>query len=179
MRRARWERVNAERERERQEVKAAAAQDIGRLTSRELLMVGAVLYWAEGSKDKPYDRREHVALINSDDKVVNVFLRWLDLMSVPEQDRRYRLSIHENADVPEAHAFWSDATGVPLERFSKPTLKRHRVTTTRKNVGGDYHGCMIVSVCKSRVLYQRIDGLFRGIAEAADRHLVQDGAVTR
>ena len=52
MRGARWQRANAERERERQAVKTAAAEEVGSLTDRELLLLGAVLYWAEGSKDK-------------------------------------------------------------------------------------------------------------------------------
>ena len=179
MRAARWQRANAERERERQAVKTAAAKEVGSLSDRELLLLGVVLYWAEGSKDKAYDRREHVALINSDVSLINMFLRWLDLLSVPEEDRRYRLSIHETADLTRAHEFWSGATGVPLGRFSRPTLKRHSVRTTRLNVGDAYQGCMIVSVCRSRLLYQRIDGLFRGIADASERHVRPAGAGTR
>jgi transposase-like protein len=169
MRGARWRKAKAARERERQAVKAAAEQVVGQLSARELLLLGVILYWAEGSKDKPYDRREFVALINRDVSLINLFLRWLDLLSVPEEDRRYRLSIHETADLDVAHEFWVGATGIPLERFSRPTLKRHNVTTKRLNVADEYYGCMIVSVCKSRVLYQRIDGLFRGITHASQR----------
>jgi len=42
-----------------------------------VLLIGAALYWAEGSKDKPYARRERVQFINSDPDVIGFFLRWL------------------------------------------------------------------------------------------------------
>jgi transposase-like protein len=166
----RWLRERARRENERQRVKQAARDLVGAVSDRELMLLGAVLYWAEGAKDKAYDRREHVALINSDVQVIRLFQRWLDLMGVPEEDRRYRLSIHESADVDAAHQFWSGVTGVPVSRFSRPTLKRHTPRTIRLNVGDSYHGCLVVSVCRSRVLYQQIEGLFGGVVDgcAAD-----------
>jgi hypothetical protein len=102
-------------------------------------------------------------LINSDAEVIILFQRWLDLLSVPEDDRRYRLSVHESADVESAHTWWSRVTGVPVDRFDRPTLKRHNPRTVRLNIGAGYHGCLVISVCKSRVLYQQIDGLFHGL----------------
>jgi transposase-like protein len=164
----RWLRERARREDERRRVKQAARDRVGFVSERELMLVGAILYWAEGAKDKPYDRREHVALINSDVQVIRLFQRWLDLMGVPEEDRRYRLSIHESADVGAAQDFWSEVTGVPVSRFARPTLKRHEPKTIRRNVGDGYRGCLVISVCKSRVLYQQIEGLFTGLAEAVD-----------
>jgi DNA-binding transcriptional MerR regulator len=159
----RWLRDRARRESERQQVKAAARALVGPVTDRELRLVGAALYWAEGAKDKPYDRREKVVLINSDAEVIILFQRWLDLLVVPEDDRRYRLSIHESADLESAQTWWSQVTGVPIDRFDRPTLKRHNPRTVRRNIGAGYHGCLVISVCQSRVLYQQIDGLFHGL----------------
>jgi transposase-like protein len=160
---ARWMRERNRREAERAEVKREAAARVGALNDRELMLLGAALYWAEGAKDKPWARREKVALINSDASVLHLFLRWLDLMDVSEQRRCYRLSIHETADLEAAHAYWSDVLGVPRDQFDRPTIKRHQPKTVRHNTGIDYHGCLIVSVRQSRVLYQQIDGLWRGM----------------
>jgi predicted transcriptional regulator len=161
----RWLRDRAKREEERQRVKREARSLVGELSDRELMLAGAVLYWAEGAKDKPYARRERVSLINSDPQVIVLFQRWLDLMNVPGDDRRYRLSIHESADLEAAHSWWSDVTGVPVDRFAAPTIKRHNPKTVRLNVGDDYHGCLVVSVRRSRILYQTIEGLFRGLVQ--------------
>lgn len=62
--RLRWEHELAVRDIERQKTKAAAADEIGTLSDRELFFVGVALYWAEGTKDKPYDRRENVTFVN-------------------------------------------------------------------------------------------------------------------
>lgn len=162
----RWLREGVAREAERQAVKQQAQELVGPVSDRELLLLGVILYWAEGAKDKAYDRREHVVVINSDAQMIALFLRWLDLVGVPEEDRRYRLSIHESADLDAAHEFWSHVTGVEQSRFQRPTIKRHRPRTNRRNITSDYHGCLVVGVCRSRVLYQRIEGWMRGITEA-------------
>jgi len=58
------------RENERRITKAAAAREIGSLAKRELFLLGVGLYWAEGKKDKPYDRRELVCFVNSDPDMI-------------------------------------------------------------------------------------------------------------
>jgi transposase len=166
---ARWNRERDRREAERVQVKQAAADVVGALSDRELMLVGAALYWAEGAKDKPWARREKIALINSDASVLQLFLRWLDLMGVAEERRGYRLSIHETADLDVAHGYWSEVLGVSRDRFARPTLKHHQPKTIRHNTGGDYHGCLVVSVRQSRVLYQTVDGLWRGMVASAGR----------
>lgn len=165
----RWLKERARREEDRQQVKAAGAQIVGQVSDRELMLLGAVLYWAEGAKDKPYARRENVAFINSDPAVIVMFLRWLDLMGVPAEHRAYRLSIHESADIDAAHRFWSAVIDVEVEVFARPTLKRHQPKTVRLNVGQNYHGCLVIRVRQSRVLYQTIEGLFAGVAADMDR----------
>lgn len=165
----RWSIERARREQDLQRVKSSAFAAVGDVSDRELLLLGAVLYWAEGSKDKAYDRRELVAFVNSDERVIVMFLRWLDLMSVPRENRTYRVAIHESADLEAAHAHWSQVTGVATACFDKPTIKRHKPRTNRLNVDESYHGCLVVRLRKSRVLYQQIEGLFAGMADAVGR----------
>ena len=164
----RWERAAARREAERVAVKSDAASAVGDLSERDLWLIGVTLYWAEGAKDKPWDRRERLTIINSDASVLRVFARWLDNAGVPSEDRTYRISIHETGDLDGAHLFWSRELGVPLGRFSRPTIKRHSPKTVRRNVNEDYHGCLAIGVKRSRVLYQRVDGAWRGIAAAVE-----------
>ena len=163
-----WDAENARRDAAREQIKDEAARSIGGLSDRELLLVGTALYWAEGAKDKDYARRERLAFINSDVRVIRTYLAWLDVMGIAESRRSYRLSIHESADVPAATEFWSAVVGVPVAEFRRPTLKRHTGTTVRLNVGADYHGCLIVQVGKSRIEYQQMEGIFHAIAANAD-----------
>jgi transcriptional regulator with XRE-family HTH domain len=160
----------AERDK-REETKTAALREISELTDRELFMVGVALYWAEGSKSKPYDRRERVIFVNSDPGVIKTYLAWLDLLEVDRARLTFRLLIHESADVDRAHSFWAAVADIDTSVFAKPTLKRHNPKTVRKNTGDDYHGCMVIGVARSAHLYNRIDGWWNGIVAQAEARL--------
>lgn len=75
---------------------------VGPLTPRELFLVGVALYWAEGSKSKPWRRLHRLQLINSDEGVIRLFLTWLARLGVDRQRLGFRLHIHETADVEAA-----------------------------------------------------------------------------
>src|SRR4051794_16829663 len=145
---------------------AAAGQLVG-LSSEALLVAGAVLYWAEGAKDKPWRRNGRVVFINSDPEVLETFLAWLDLVGVSENDRRYRLQIHETADASTHEQWWVDRLGISRSSFGKATLKRHNPKTVRLNTGDGYHGCLIVQVLRSRWLYYSIEGWWSAVVSGA------------
>lgn len=161
-------RLRAEQDRVREETKRAAAAAIGKLSDRELFLVGVGLYWAEGAKDKPYSRREQVLFVNSDPGMISVFLAWLDLLQVERERLRFRVMIHESADVPAAERYWADHVGADDGSFNKSTLKKHNPKTVRKNVGDAYRGCLVIYVLQSADLYRRIEGAWYGIVLGAD-----------
>lgn len=162
-----WEATLLRREEERRETKQRAAADIGTMTDRELFLFGIGLYWAEGTKDKPHTRRERVTFVNSDPDMIMVYLSWLRLVGVDAHHLKFRLMIHESADVRSAEEFWANAVQADPARFGKTTLKRHNPKTVRKNVGEAYRGCLVVDVQKSADLYRRIEGWWCGIVGAA------------
>lgn len=163
-----WEAKLRIRDEERQRTKEVAKQAIGDLSARELFLVGVGLYWAEGGKDKPYDRRENVTFVNSDPGMVKVFLAWLDLVGVERERLRFTVMIHENADVAGAERYWAELVHADRRAFNKTTLKRHNPKTVRKNVGDAYRGCLVIKVLKGADLYRRIEGSWYGIVLGAD-----------
>ncbi|WP_438303682.1 terminase gpP N-terminus-related DNA-binding protein [Streptomyces sp. HUAS TT11] len=164
-----WEEKLRIRDEERRRAKKAAEQAIGDLSPRELFLVGVGLYWAEGGKDKPYDRRETVTFVNSDPGMIEVFLAWLDLVGVARGRLRYTVMIHENADVAGAEQYWADLVGADRSAFNKTTLKKHNPKTVRKNVGDTYRGCLVIKVLKGADLYRRIEGSWYGIVLGANQ----------
>lgn len=162
-----WEAKLRVREEERQRTKEEAKQAIGNLSARELFLVGVGLYWAEGSKDKPYDRRENVTFVNSDPDMVRVYLAWLDLLGVERKRLRFTVMIHESADVAGAERYWAELVEADQSAFNKTALKTHNPKTVRKNVGASYRGCLVIKVLKSAELYRRIEGSWYGIVEAS------------
>ncbi|MEU3949902.1 hypothetical protein [Streptomyces sp. NPDC029526] len=162
-----WEATLRLREEERQRTKASAASEIGALSDRDLFLMGVALYWAEGSKSKPYSRRERVTFVNSDPDMITVFLAWLRLLDVDPTTLRFAVQIHESADVAAAEKYWADHVGVDAAALMKTTLKRHNPRTNRKNTTGDYRGCLRVDVRSGAELYRRIEGWWYGIVGAA------------
>ncbi|MFK0185951.1 hypothetical protein ACIQV1_17230 [Streptomyces rubiginosohelvolus] len=164
-----WEATLQRRDVERQAQKRRAADEVGAMTDRELFLLGVGLYWAEGTKSKPYRTQERVTFVNSDPGMIEVFLAWLRLVGVDDAHLRFHILIHETADIAKAEQFWASLTGAGPEAFGKTSLKRHSPRTNRKNVGAEYRGCLVVRVLKGADLYRRIEGCWCGIVGAAAR----------
>ncbi|WP_055548453.1 hypothetical protein [Streptomyces sp. NBRC 110028] len=162
-----WEATMRRREIERQQTKLRAAREIGRMTDRELFLVGVGLYWAEGAKSKPYRLAERAVFINSDPDMITLYLAWLRLLGIEPRRLRFHLMIHESADAAEAERYWADLVGADTNAFSKTTLKKHNPKTTRKNTGESYRGCLSIRVLDGADLYRRIEGWWYGIVVGA------------
>ncbi|MFD7994454.1 hypothetical protein [Streptomyces mexicanus] len=169
--RKRWEHEHAVRDEARREAKTAAAHELGEMSDRDLFVAGVALYWAEGAKDKTYDRRENVLFVNSDPGVIQIYLAWLRLPGVESERLRYRVMIHETADVEAAKRYWADLVGVDPATFQKTTIKKHNPKTVRKNVGENYRGCLVIRVSQGAELYRRIEGWWTGLVTQAPSRL--------
>jgi transposase-like protein len=162
---ARWERSRIDRAAQRSSIRQAAADSVGAIESDELIRLGAIMYWCEGTKVKPWrPGTERLVFTNSDPGLICLYLRFLAVLGVTADRIDYRLAIHETADVDASEAWWAEVVGEPRERFQRTTLKRHVAKTIgRHNVVNDYHGCLVVGVRRSRDLYWRVEGLVAGL----------------
>ena len=164
-RRAQAIRASAAQRRARSQAEARA--QITTLSESELFVAGVVAYWAEGSKNKPWRTGQSVKFMNSDPRLIQLFLAWLRLVGVTSDRLIFRLHIHQSADATDAVAFWSNVVDAPVSQFGKTTVKSHNPKTVRKNVGADYHGCLVVYVRNSAALNLQIEGWFEGLSAAA------------
>ncbi|MEH3078423.1 MAG: helix-turn-helix domain-containing protein [Quadrisphaera sp.] len=144
------------------------AQAVGSLTPRELLLVTAALYWAEGAKSKPWRRRHLVQMSNTDPAVILLFLDCLEQLGVARTRIVCSVQIHITADAGAAQSWWREQLGRDLT-FHRPSLKRHTPRTNRNNTGEGYHGCLLVTVHQSADLYRLLVGTWEGVAAGASR----------
>jgi transcriptional regulator with XRE-family HTH domain len=168
--RAFWAVESPLREARRQAITEQAAADIGQLTDREILIAGAIAYWCQGSKNKPYRRENKVVFVNSDARLILFFLRFLRVAGIERERVRCQVAIHESADVAGAVRFWQQLTGLPTEQFRRPVLKRHNPRTTRKNTGDDYHGCLRINVGRPTEFYRQMEGWASAVMAEIDQH---------
>lgn len=106
-------------------IRNAAVRTIGKLSKRELLILGVSLYWGEGYK-RPIikngkARTYHpVSLSNSDPKLVLAFLKFLrEICGAEEEKIRAGLRIYQHQNAEQLLQFWSKLTKIPKERFEK------------------------------------------------------------
>jgi len=161
-----WAAERPAREAARAAISAAAAAQVGELTDREILIAGAIAYWCEAAKSKPYRIDEQVRFINSDPALIRLFLHFLDKAGVSRQRLRYFVHIHESGDVEAATRYWARVTAAAPNQFGRPVIKHHTPRTSRKGGNADYHGCLKVSVAKSSELYRQISGWAYGVMTA-------------
>lgn len=143
--------------------------DISLITLRELWLIGISLYWAEGSKQKEHNVGVAVCFSNTDLRMLQVFLAWLErCVEVPASDIHFELFLHETArkKLPEVQKYWKEGLRVrPDQRFAV-YWKRTKIQTNRRNVGDLYYGCLRVRVKASSSLNRALAGWADAIAGA-------------
>ena len=147
-------------------IKSKAFKEVGRLSDRELWLIGTALYWAEGSKEKPGRYASGVDFGNSDPKMIQLYLKWLvDIVHVDRDRISLSLYIHENSRsrIDEIKKNWSLVTGFKPESIGYVYYKKHNPKTVRKNVGDKYWGVLRIRVSKSIDLNRKIMGWVDGM----------------
>lgn len=149
---------NSQKERRAREVTDivdAAAKEISMPISFESIrLMGAALYWAEGSKRKNFE------ITNSDPYVILFMVRWIEEMfDIPSKDLKAHLNIYPQQDERAIKKFWSSLTGIPLDRFGKTFVKPFSKGYKKNNL---YYGTIKVRVPKGTDLRHRVFGWIHG-----------------
>ncbi len=131
-------------------IRAAAREEAASLLDDPFWVAGVVAYWAEGAK-----RTNRLQFSNSDFRMVLLFLNWTSkYLGLASLDRfAVQLHLHSGQNEQECKQFWSDATGLPLNRFKKCFIKQEG-TGHRKHVL--YNGTASVRVSASTDLFHRV-----------------------
>ncbi|MBU6447848.1 helix-turn-helix domain-containing protein [Patescibacteria group bacterium] len=99
-------------------IKAKSQSELGKLSARDLWMLGIGIYIGEGTKSY-----EDVRIINSDVNVIKIAINWfIKVCGVPKENFSLRLHIYPDISDKEAKQYWSAATGIPALQFSKTQI---------------------------------------------------------
>ena len=133
---------------------------IGKPTQRELLFIGASLYWAEGFK-----KDSRLGFANSDPQMIKLFLKWLlDIFKVPKKDIRLRVGLNQQY-IDKAFSItakWSKMTKIPLSQFQKPFFQKVKWQKTYLKPG-NYLGVLRVRANQQTPLFLKIQGMIEGL----------------
>jgi transcriptional regulator with XRE-family HTH domain len=167
-----WEACRRKRILIMSKIKEDAKKEIKEITQRDLRLIGIVLYWAEGAKEKEYRRGELVSFSNSDPNIILLFIKWLkEICLVSPSNLIYELYIHETANWRKTQKYWAKILSIPINQI-RVYFKKHKINSKRKNIGKNYHGLMRIKVKRSINLNRKISGWIEKICE-----LLQCGVV--
>ncbi len=106
--------MKVKKEAELERCRIEAEEFVGELSERDLEVFGYALYVGEGAKTEASGLR----MANTSVTVMCTYVRWLrTFFEIDETRLNARLYLHEGLDLTAAESFWSDALGIPLDRF--------------------------------------------------------------
>ncbi len=150
-------------------IMSEAKLDIGALTKREFWLMGTMLYWAEGSKEKEYDPGCGIQFTNTDPTMILFFIHWLkEIFGKGFDDLTIDLYIHEiqRERTVEISQFWNNIIDPSQNHIQHIYYKQGNPRTLRKNVGTSYHGTIRINVKASSSLNRKIAGWTQGVVES-------------
>ena len=143
-----------------------AKMEVKKITNKDLCLLGTMLYWAEGSKEKKYNPGTGVIFGNSDPLMIKIYLKWLkDCLLITEDRLTFEIYIHEtyNCDIENLRNFWSKQTGFPINLFKRVYFKKNKISKNSKKRKVPYYGLLRVIVKRSSSLNRKIAGWIEGV----------------
>lgn len=138
-----------------EKLKASVQKETNTLFEKPFFLLGLALYWAEGTKQKPWSLSGRVKFINSDPNLILLMRRWLvEYCGISVSDMTYRLYVHINTNTKHAQKKWAQLLGVAASSIPM-SLKKHQIK--RRYRHNNYIGLICLTVKRSTWLNRRID----------------------
>ena len=140
---------------------------VSKITSRELMLIGAALYWAEGYKNFNHTRKmyPYVSFANSDPHLIRIFIEFVEKVLGVSRDQLSAIAmIYPSLNPAVSIRYWRKITGIPMERLRYySTLSRASAQKRPKNLLP--YGTLQIRV-NQRINFFKIMGLIDGIVKA-------------
>ncbi|MDI6734252.1 MAG: hypothetical protein QMD50_02030 [Patescibacteria group bacterium] len=123
-------------------------------------LMGASLYWAEGSKGKRF------VLTNSDPHLILFIVKWIEkILKISPNELILRLNIYPQQNEMKIKKFWSDLTNIPIKNFGKSYIKPTSTNFKQNNL---YFGTIRVEIPKSANIQHQIFGWIKAAIKDID-----------
>ena len=147
-------------------LKAQGISEVGKVSKRDLWMIGLGLWIGEGSKTM-----EQIRLVNSDPRVIQLFIRWLrEICELKDENITIAMHLYPDSDEISSMKYWMNITKLPMKQFRKTQIDR-RLDKKRLKIGKTPYGTLHISVAsngnpeKGVRLYRRMMGWISGVIQ--------------
>jgi hypothetical protein len=144
--------------------------EIRDITKKDLLMIGVILYWAEGYKRlKTRNGKEitshPISLTNSDPLIVFTFIQFLKkILKIPNEKIFIESRLFEHMEPELAITYWMNVTGLSRAQFKKPMYPLSSASKKIRPKNRLPYGTVQVIVSDTS-LFHKILGYIDGIKE--------------
>lgn len=148
---------------EEKKIQKSYAKGIKTISSKELLILGASLYWAEGTKKD----RWHLQFSNSDPLMVKIMMKFFrKICQVPEEKFYMQLILHQNTEEQISRLFWSKTTSVPENQFKKACFSKSISSKSIRNKNTLPFGTLQIRILDKNIV-NRVYGYIYGLKNFA------------
>lgn len=145
--------------------------EVGKLSKRDLMLIGASLYWAEGSKKGSGG----FSFVNSDPEMIKIIYLWIkQILGVPKSDLIVRIAINEihKQRMSKVLNFWSNLLELQADCFRNTFFIKNRQKKVYDNYE-NYYGTLVIRISKGTLLKYKILGIIEGVKHAGVAQLVR------
>ncbi|MFH1401557.1 MAG: helix-turn-helix domain-containing protein [Parcubacteria group bacterium] len=155
------------------EVKNFAKKELGKLSKRDLWLLGIGLYLGEGTKSC-----ENIRVINSDPEIIKIAIRWFKkICGLNNKNLTVAIHLYPDSNIKKTLKFWAKITGVPIKQFGKTYIDK-RINKSSKNKKKLPLGTALLTIKSNGekefgvILHRRIMGWIDGVLEQINAGVV-------
>lgn len=162
---AAWNKQRTESiQKENEEIIEKHKKEIQNLSRRDIMLIGASLYWGEGQKN--FGKNYYISFSNSDPEMVRIFMKFLkDILGIHRDIIRFSISAHLRVDRMASRKFWASVVDVPIEKIYY-YLAVSKASNGKRPRNLLPHGTFQIRVNRRREFF-KVRGLVDGIIDAA------------
>ena len=135
-------------------------QEIKISNNKDLLILGAALYWGEGTKY--IGKNPSLIFTNSDPEMIAVYMRFLRYgLCLDESLIKAGIHIHPYIDEQKARCFWAKISGLPKSLFYIVNVTSSASKGKRSPRKLPY-GMVVIKVNRRQIFY-RVKGIIEGL----------------
>lgn len=152
---------------ENEAIRVSYERQVGSISKRELMLIGAALYWAEGYKNFNTARRNYpyIGFSNSDPQMMRVFIAFLkDALGIGSEKLRLEVHIYPQQSLSEACTYWHQVTEIS-EDWIKAYVAVSPASRGKRPNNLLPHGTAYLRI-NNRQEFFKVRGLIDGIAKA-------------
>jgi predicted transcriptional regulator len=185
------ERKKTQAEQAIETIKNSSSKDIGKISAREMWLMGVVLYWKERlTQERDNDLKRGFRFSSADGLLIQFILKWLrDIGKIEDHEIIFDIFAHaemknKTADIID---YWASITKLPSHRFTHIYFQKTSKSLKRKSrrqrqgsiqshgpqksnpqpggMGQSHFGFLRIRVKASSLLVRQIAGWVKGIQE--------------